>query len=56
MAGIGRRFRFHGSFKRKWQAVEKEQETPGSFIREAVVKRGKNEGQKRYLVLTERKG
>ena len=51
MAGTGKRVKFHGAFRHKSDAVEKEEDTPGSYIREIVVK-----GQKRYLVLTRRGG
>ena len=51
MAHKGRRFTFHGSFEHKADAVKKEQETPGSFIREKDVK---GVG-KRFMVLTENK-
>lgn len=50
MAGIGKRFNFHGSFSSKAAAVKKESETPGAFIRERKVK-----GKLRYFVLTEKK-
>ncbi len=54
MAGLGRKFKLHGLFKFKWRAVEKEEDTPGSFILELLVRKGKNRGQKRYLVVTKR--
>lgn len=50
MAGLGKKFDFHGSFTSKAEAVKKEQATPGAFIRERRVK-----GKTRYFVLTERK-
>jgi hypothetical protein len=49
MAGIGKKFDFHGSYSDKSKAVEKEREVNG-FIRERM----KN-GVPRYYVLTERK-
>lgn len=48
MAGVGKRFDFHGSFSSKAEAVKKEQET-GGFIRERKVK-----GKTRWFVLTVR--
>lgn len=47
MAGIGKRFNFHGSFSSKAAAMKKEAETPGAFIRERTVS-----GKLRYFVLT----
>jgi len=47
MAGTGKRFDFHGSFASKKAAMQKESETPGSFIRERIVA-----GKKRFFVLT----
>jgi hypothetical protein len=49
MAGHGKKFDFHGSFKSKEEAVRKEQEVHG-FIRERMI-----DGEMRYFVLTERK-
>jgi hypothetical protein len=49
MAGVGKKFDFHGSFTSKEKAVEKEKEV-GGFIRERKV-----DGRIRYFVLTERK-
>lgn len=49
MAGIGKKFEFHGAFANKAEAVKKEQEV-GGFIRERVV-----HGKTRYFVLTEKK-
>jgi hypothetical protein len=49
MAGIGKKFDFHGSFSSKSDAVRKEQEV-GGFIRERKVR-----GKIRYFVLTEKK-
>ena len=49
MAGVGKRFDFHGSFSSKTEAVKKEQET-GGFIRERKVK-----GKTHWFVLTVRK-
>lgn len=49
MAGKGKKFDFHGSFKDKSAAVEKEREV-GGFIREH-----KLHGEIRYFVLTVRK-
>jgi len=48
MAGKGRKFKFHGAFKSKADAVRKERAV-GGFIREFKVK-----GQTRYTVMTER--
>lgn len=50
MADVGKKFDFHGSFTSKSEAVKKERETPGSFVRERKVN-----GKVRYFVLTERK-
>ena len=50
MAGAGKKFDFHGSFTSKVEAVKKEKETSGSFVRERRVN-----GKVRYFVLTERK-
>lgn len=55
MAFHGKRFDIFGSFKRKADAVEREEEHSGAFIREIRVKRGKQKGQKRFVVLRERK-
>jgi hypothetical protein len=49
MAGHGKKFDFHGSFRSKAAAMAKEKET-GGFIRERKV-----DGHVRYFVLTERK-
>jgi len=49
MAGIGKKFDFHGSFSSKEKAIEKEKEVKG-FIRERTIG-----GKVRYFVLTERK-
>jgi hypothetical protein len=49
VAGHGKKFDFHGSFKSKAAAVIKEKEV-GGFIRERKI-----EGVTRYFVLTERK-
>lgn len=46
-AGQGVQFMFHGSFKRKADAVRKEAEVPGAFIQRKKTKQGW-----RYLVLT----
>jgi hypothetical protein len=50
MAGKGKRFDFHGSFLKKADAVKKESETEGGFIRSHKV-----QGKMRYFVLSERK-
>lgn len=50
MAGIGKKYDFHGSFTSKSEAVKKERETKDAFIRERRVG-----GKVRYFVLTERK-
>jgi hypothetical protein len=49
MAGVGKKFEFHGAFASKEDAVKKEQEV-GGFIRERVI-----HGKIRYFVLTEKK-
>lgn len=46
MAKRGRKVSFHGAFKRKADAVAKEQAV-GGFIREIRVR-----GQRRYVVMT----
>jgi hypothetical protein len=46
MAGKGKKFDFHGSFKSKDAAVAKEKEV-GGFIRERRIN-----GETRYFVLT----
>lgn len=51
MAGLGKKFNFHGSFSSKAAAVKKEGETPGAFIRERYVS-----GKLRYFVLTPKEG
>ena len=51
MAGLGKKFKFHGSFINKAGAVAKEREVgDGAFIRERAIK-----GKTRWFVLTERK-
>jgi hypothetical protein len=46
MAGKGKKFEFHGSFKRKDAAVRREKAV-GGFIREQRI-----DGKMRYFVLT----
>ena len=46
MAGVGKYFKFHGSFSKKEDAVKKEAEV-GGFIREHEI-----DGKMRYFVLT----
>lgn len=55
MAGKGKRFNFHGMFRLKAEAVDREEDRPGAFIREVVVSKGRLKGQRRYLVLSEKK-
>jgi hypothetical protein len=43
----GRKFTFHGSYKHKYDAIEKEKATPHSFIQQSP--------KGRWLVLTENK-
>lgn len=47
--GAGRMVEFHGSFKLKADAVEKERTIPGAYVQETKIK-----GQTRYAVLTRR--
>lgn len=48
MAGRGRKVKFHGAFKSKERAQQKERQV-GGFIREITVR-----GQRRYVVMTRR--
>lgn len=47
MAGKGKKFKFHGAFKSKKDAMLKEAVTPKAFIKETIIN-----GQKRYMVMT----
>lgn len=47
MAGIGRRYKFHGAFKFKPRAARRESRREGAFIREVSM-----HGQRRYLVMS----
>jgi hypothetical protein len=49
MAGKGRKFVFHGSFKKKREAVKEERKVGGFILKRKI------ENHLRYLVLTERK-
>ena len=48
MAKTGRRFKFHGAFSSKIEAIKKERKVHG-FIRPANIR-----GHRRYVVMTER--
>lgn len=51
MAGKGKKFEFHGAFKKKSDAVKRERATPGSFIERVRI------GHRwAYDVLTRKKG
>lgn len=50
MAGKGRKFKFHGAFASKSDAMRKKSRVRG-FIRKVSIK-----GHRRYVVMTRRKG
>lgn len=50
MSGRGRRVTFHGAFKSKEKARQRERRREGAFIKEVSIK-----GHRRYLVITERR-
>lgn len=57
--GYGKKFDFHGSFKRKSEAIKRERQIPGSFIldrggQHMVVTRKKNSGGKRMATKAQR--
>jgi len=51
MAGTGRKFRFHGQFKKKREAVEHERHCAGCFI----LGPGHHRGRKSFLVVSKKK-
>ena len=48
MAGLGKKYDFHGSFLSKEAAIAREKEIPGSFTQEKFIR-----GKRRYFVLAE---